>query len=94
MIRARGSLVNIGSSPVKELARQGVETCCGILEIGGFPNEASVNSSLIYGSIAVITIVIARLGDIVRVDEIAFDFNFQCGVIRPTCDCQNFVIKD
>lgn len=78
------SLVNIGSGPIEEFARKSIETCCGILQIGSFPNGAGIGPSLIHSSIAVITIIIARKGDIVRIDKIPFDFDLQCGVIRPT----------
>ncbi len=78
------SLVDIGSGPVEELAGQSVETCCGVFKIRCFPNGAGIGPSKIHSSIAIVTIIIAGKGDIVRIDEISFDDELQCSVVRPT----------
>ena len=77
------SLVNIGSGPVEELAGHGVETCCGVLEIRCFPNEAGISPCCIHSRVAVVTIVVASKSDIVGVDIISFNYDLQCGVVRP-----------
>ena len=87
------SLVNIGSGPVEEFAGKSVETSGGVLEIRCYPNGAGIGPSKIHSSIAIVTIIIARKGDIVRVDKVSFNFNLQCGVIRPTCRSQLCLTK-
>ena len=82
------SLVNIGSGPIEEFAGESVETCCGVLKVCCFPDSTGIGPSKIHGSVAVVTIVIARKGDIVRIDEISFYFDLQCGIIRPSCKSQ------
>lgn len=78
------SLVHIGSAPIEEFAGKSVETCCGILQIGCLPNGAGIAPSQIHSGIAVITIIVAGKGDIIRIDKVPFDFDLQCDVIRPT----------
>ena len=82
------SLVNIGIGPVEELAGESVETCCGVFKICCFPDNTSIGPSKVHGSVAIVTIVIARKGDIVRIDEISFNFDLQCGIIRPSYKSQ------
>ena len=79
------ALVHIGSGPIKEFAGHGVETCCGVLEIRCFPNGAGVAPSFIHSRVAIITVVVASKSDIVRVDVVSFNYDLQCGVVRPTC---------
>ena len=82
------SLINVGSGPIEEFAGHGVETCCGVLKISCFPNSAGIGPSFIHSSVAIVTIIIAREGDIVRIDKVSFDDDLQCGVVRPTCRIQ------
>ena len=86
--RVFDSLINIGSGPIEELAGESVETCCCVFEICPYPDSTGIGSSKVHGSVAIIAVVIARLSDIVRIDEISFDLDFQCGVIRPSCKSQ------
>lgn len=88
-INSCDSLVNIGSGPIEKFAGKSIEASCGILQIRCYPYGAGIAPSLIHSSVAVVAIIISRKGDIVRVDKISFDFNLQCGVIRPTCRSQH-----
>lgn len=81
------SLISIGSGPI-EFGGKRVETCCGVLEVCCFPNGASIGPSLIYSCVAIIAIIIARKGDIVRIDEVSFDYDLQGGVVCPACSSQ------
>lgn len=87
------SLVNIGCGPIEELARKSVEACCRVFEVRCCPDGSGIGPSFVYSKVAIVTIVITRKGDVVRVDVISFNDDLQCGVVRPTCRSQHCAMK-
>ena len=67
-------LISIGCGPI-EFARESIESCRGVFKICRFPDRTGISPSFIDSSVAVVTIVIARKGDIVRIDVIPFNYN-------------------